>query len=405
MTDNTISLIKTNFATSKLFNIATLGSQIKSTTTLTNRGKTVKYNTFEPPTLEDFDQTDLEERTISFRKDLFMAKGKTTPKPVIMHYTTSCSLLKNLSLHINQDLRNYVQLARMSNCSEGLELSTGSTVNKIRKSNTVTKNLFKLKPSKNSEIILLDPFSKTNLYPIKMDIPKNQKKLTRRIQLAGNNKPIMTMNTAEFFAQRRLVTQKSPENPFKKRPPPFIIHKPPSISRHIMLRPKFDQFDKSKLIYKTKAVRLQNKDNFFRDDFQAHHRLAGLSWKDKVNYMHQVFEKAPTTSKPMVKIDNVLARPPPPSQPRLLRDRVDSIRNYLVTAKAKPSTSYHFFPPPDDESDDFHDTDLSAFSALRSNWLEVKSSPPATTVRKRRRTRQRKTIFFLSPTVPYNRYF
>ncbi|CAG9787514.1 unnamed protein product [Diatraea saccharalis] len=220
------------------------------------------------------------------------------------------------------------------------------------------KNLTQFKNKTNVKTPVLDTFAKINLYPIKKELPKTRK-VMKTIKLAGQNKGILTMNTKDFFAHRRSATQRA-QAPVSNNfyiPQPFFFHTPTIASRHIVLKPKFNKIDRRKP--KPDFRMLKVDDNIYRDDYRPHRTK--LSWKDKVNFMQQVFDKVSVTQKSIE--EDVLIRPEflQPTEPRLLRDRVNYKRRFLKPIINKHTTTSAYVwraPPPYDSVEIQQEFDL-----------------------------------------------
>ncbi|KAI8421313.1 hypothetical protein MSG28_008344 [Choristoneura fumiferana] len=310
----------------------------------------IKYNTYRPLTDEELDPIELHKIISSFPK--YDTKKVKTKNP--------------------QQVKNY-------HAPSGI------------KSNT--------KQDMHNKSSIYDPLNKKNIYPVKKLI-SNPRKIIKRLKLANKRNDIVTMNTEDFFSRRLGVTRKDKIGDILKLYPKPVLKlrlvttKPKSV----ILRPKFSSlntFTKKPAI--KKPVILQNMDvDYYRSLAASQYRRSGAIWGTAKN-------KIPEKPAGPTRVgfgDPVIDAPyyiPTVMKPKFLRDRVNSIRSYIYNAEKKPSYRRHFLNHPGDPDD--ADDSFVQYSKGNSRDEEDTDTPV------HRITKPKKTIFFLSPTIPYNRYF
>lgn len=365
--------------------------KIKSPIKVTKKVKIIKYNTYKPNE-DDADDKIKSQTSANYEK---IHKQLEYPK-----YTSSTiSLRRNLNTKIKQS-----PIAK-----HAFDISKKHKPKIVKNGNTEVRDetdavhFTKINKIKGN---LLDPFEKTNLYIINKPPSHTQRKVLKRIRLPNKDKDIVTMNTKDFFS-RNLQRLKNVQAPRQN----INVPKPITpIPKHYILRPKFDKIDVNvkprKEYIRPKPLFVMSNNDFYRDNFKTHHRSNALSLREKVNHIRYSLPQPPSDEP-----EQVIERPTyptPNTKPTLLRDRINSIRNYLHNSNFARSTqfplNYNYiierttFDPP------YRDP---LYYFRRSGWYETLPSiitEITTTMRKPTR-RQRRTIFFLSPTVPYYRYF
>ncbi|XP_069357533.1 uncharacterized protein [Maniola hyperantus] len=251
----------------------------------------------------------------------------------------------------------------------------------------------------------LPSFKKKNLYPL-MKLPsKAHRKVMKRIRLPNKNKEIISMNTKDFLTHSKLPVKSNAKEILHKAPlSPRIQNIATVKSKYTHIRPIFDKFDgiiKSSLeYYKPKPIFFTNNDDFYRKDFRNHHQSDALSLREKVNYI-----KLHPITNTNVPVKTVMDRLMylPPSKP--VRHRIEYVRNYFYnTEVTNPTQSIKKTVESTTKDEKPYLDPLYYFR--RSGWYEdnFEGIMPTTTTTRKPTKRQRRTIFFLSPTIPYNYY-
>ncbi|XP_064072503.1 uncharacterized protein LOC135193536 [Vanessa tameamea] len=252
---------------------------------------------------------------------------------------------------------------------------------------------------------LLDPFGKTNRYHVVKKPSIKRRKVIRRLHLTNKEKDIPTIVTNDVFSLRKNVNllQKSPQRLLRD----FIQNSAIATPKKYVIHPSFRQIDaaiKSREQYiRPKPLFLAYDKDFYREDYQTHHRIKALSLREKVNHIRDTLPVPPSDEheQPVIERPSYL---PLNSKPKQLRDRIYSIRNYLQNKDLVKSTQIpikNYLVETTTTYSPFMDP---LYYFRRSGWYEVKTSTKEpSTVRPTRR--KRRTIYFLSPTVPYYRYF
>nr|XP_037867451.1 putative uncharacterized protein DDB_G0282133 [Bombyx mori] len=331
--------IKISKDTTKIHRIRSKASKDnKKRPKLSRKLKTIKYNTFRPSIDDDASTSD------------------KTRKSQIKH---------NLTINHGNG-QNIVQNTYFKD-----HLPTFSKTLTIKNNKYETKSM-------------LEPFLKTNLYPIKLMPAKIQRKVMRRMQFNKKETALATRQSAASMTN----------NLFNR---PKFVHKSVSANtRQRVLKPTFENIDraKTKLINNyPQTVYRQNDRDFYKEDFETHHKL-GLTWKEKVNYVQEALKQF--MPNPRSKYENVIEKPfIPNNKPGFLRDRIDSVRSYLYEAD---------YAKPEKGNKDYFLKTLDGPTGLEPPYAGERVVEETTKKRKKTR-RKRRTLFFLSPTVPYNRYF
>ncbi|KOB73817.1 Choline acetyltransferase [Operophtera brumata] len=106
---------------------------------------------------------------------------------------------------------------------------------------------------------------------------------------------------------------------------PTRIHIPvTSMPRQLLLKQKFQS--QSSKYFRPKPILLQSDDDFYSEKFKLrHHPINGLTWKEKVGFVQDALRNQFT----LPEKQNVIERPSYVEKPKFLRDRVDSVRNYV----------------------------------------------------------------------------
>lgn len=325
-----------------------------------------------------------------------MFKLKKKPPSMRVNGRNSHSTIgvsKNLHSNIKANKKSHQMIKGHRNTHPNLE------INRNLHSKVFTNNFKRNGFTKGS---LLDPFDKTNSYAVKKPVAVNNE--FKRVKLANKRIPVMTMNTQDFFSQRRFMTPRSAVKNNVNTPP--IYHRPiTSVPRYSILRPKFDNIDKAAQRFRqnmrAKPSYIQDQKGFREAPVPYHHTDNRRNKKDN---LEQKFQKVPVTSR-MARLNNVLDRPmyvQPTEQPNYLKDMMDPIRNYLFNSDFKKvtrrPTMFNVALRKPEGSDDSEDNNKSAFYRRSAHKERSTTVAPRT-------PRHRRTIFFLSPTIAPNQYF
>ncbi|XP_072949791.1 uncharacterized protein [Epargyreus clarus] len=363
----------------------------KFTLTTVKKIKPIKYNTY-TPTKDDFDIP------INPFSNTLKTKKKAS---IVQKLNVHKNLQKYKSINYHP---THINVTKNTKTTHKLRTSTQS-IQRNKPQHEIHSNI--RKADTNSDT-LLDPFGKTNLYPIKMIPAQTQRKIMKRIRIGNKNQE--AIHSHNFYSQRRFANQKKlyKDIPVHHRQTQQNnFHITPEPKRHL-LNPESEekkQNKQGKEYFRPKPLLLSHED-FYKEDFQGHHKH-GFTWRDKVTFVREAMIP-PVTEK--VEKASVIERPeysqplPPLSKPKFLRDRIDSIRNYLNMVDMKPTRKpvKYFMKSASSNSED-QSQESAKFYIMREGWANHQTTT-TTTVSKHKR-RSRRTLFFLSPTVPYNKYF
>lgn len=380
--------------------------------------KKIKYNTYQPTTKEDL--------------ELINNKVKLQPQP-----NKSCAVLKTLR-HKFASTMEFIEFLKASNCTVNnnrpifnnikknriihlpVKLTSNlriiANTNKNRHPTTAMKKTMLKKLIFSKEAV--SSVENTYLLPVNpINAVKKPRRIMKRILLGSRRKEIMTMNTHDFFSQHRLVTQGILRKYLKPRPKLAINRAAvTSIPRISVLRPKFDpletavaRFDRPKPLYPP----AREQPDSFGGDYDSHHNPKGLNWKQKVNSVQEAVTSLPQQTKLMV--NNVIDRPYTRTNthwnPKVFRDRIDSIRNILYKADlvkaTRPGSDISLRRPrPLSRSRNLFNPPEFQYNAPKYNYRRSsdgeKSSTKKDDLELAKTRRQRRTIFFLSPTSSYS---
>ncbi|XP_050349544.1 metacaspase-2-like [Nymphalis io] len=385
--DNLINSVTKELKVSHTYE--TLHTQIytRSTLKVLKKAKTIKYNTYKPT----------EEDTEFKIKPLTVPSNKISQKQLQLHY-----LLSTKSMGDNMKTKKISMKTNVSKKIDLFKSKTTKSPHSIIRHEVETKNAKRMNSLDES---LLDRFRKPNLYPAVKKPSIKRRKVMKRLRLSNKEKDIPTINTNDIFSLRKNahLLQKSPQSLYKD----LISNPATAIPKQYIIHPKFSKIDaaiKLRQEYmRPKPLFLAYDKDFYRDDYQTHHHSKALSLREKVNHIRDSLRK-PSSD---VQEQAVIERPTylsKNSKPKFLRDRIYSIRNYLHNNDFVRSTQFPIKHYLEETSTTYSPYIDPLYYFRRSGWYEVRTSTQdPTTVRPTRR--KRRTIYFLSPTVPYYRYF
>nr|XP_053605516.1 MATH and LRR domain-containing protein PFE0570w-like [Plodia interpunctella] len=422
-----------------------------STTVESGGMKTIKYNTFNPISDEE---VSLENHRKTEKEWIFNQINSWSHMPNIKN-TTTCELIYKLSNQIAKTVPVLIQLLKASNCT---------LVEELRRLNITESQIMKPKvtiapsstPKLTSSIITsttiptlrttemlkkpLKHLAKTKLFPVKIQqnlrrfnfINKNIIESTPRITTAAQtyltekkhefSRHPITVNPHTFRPHRKplkIHRKLIPAKPLLSQPyvPRLSPKQVTPRQRNILLRPKFQGTDPKDFKVKRYSPKPLIRDvGFFREDFQ--HHKPSLSWRDRMKFLQGILhKKIPRTS--TEDTESVLDVPHVQLaggiKSKFLRDRINSIRSYVYSADFSKTTArtlsktYFFSPEFSDLSKEEQIIGPLEAVYLRRNNQDKRDTPmtavPTTTNNPGKSRRTPRTIFFLSPTVPYNRYF
>ncbi|XP_063387771.1 uncharacterized protein LOC134673693 [Cydia fagiglandana] len=259
----------------------------------------------------------------------------------------------------------------------------------------------------------------TYLHPIEKLSKQTQRRSFNRIHIKNRKRPMIMMNTDDFLSFRRPVTTKGNYFGMVKSdslPVPRLQIKVEPVGtpvpKRVILRPKFNSFEDFKMNpvrrVMPKEIIMPDDRDFYRSNFQFHHK-PGQSWREKIDEVRTKLKprrRSGVETARKIKFEPVIDVPyymPTLMKPNFLRDRVESVRTYIYNEEQNQVNGRRHFksPPRVDKSGVIVDASETQehmyYSAERSPEQTLSPSPQV--------TRPKKTIFFLSPTVPYNRYF
>ncbi|CAH0724064.1 unnamed protein product, partial [Brenthis ino] len=335
----------------------------QSTEKMYKKSRKIKYNTYKP-TEEDL--------YIFTLKPQYLGKYKFT------HRKTNISKLSVPFGHLE---KNKIIL-KPNKQHVSTTLSEISTLNdQISKHNIEAKHksIYSFARKEN----LLDPFGKTNLYPIKNLPSHTQRKVMKRIRLSKQNKEILAMDTNDFFSNRRNSDTKFSRSRNYRTLPPVTV-----LPKEYVIRPLFEEQR-----FRPKPIIIDNDNDFYRKDFDNHHRSNALSLREKVNHIKDSIqvplpvEEEVTIERPVYSTNK---------NPKFLRDRIDSIRDYLYNVdyiKSTQSPKNVLVKPVEMQNED------PLYYFRRSGWYNYESTAKVSSIKGKPTKRKRRTIFFLSPTV------
>ncbi|CAF4818470.1 unnamed protein product [Pieris macdunnoughi] len=250
--------------------------------------KKIRYNTYKPKTEEDFDSTILKLNKKKFSTINTVQKAVTKSDYRLLSSTTYKE--KITSNKKNKHLNHL----KYSGAPKG-------PVKDMRKIIVHTKSV-------------MDPLAKTNLYPVQRIPSTSQRKVMKRIRL-HKNKELLAMDTNDFFSRRHNEVPESRGKSHGILRKGFFTPKP----KEYIIRPTFKMIDKPQS-FRPKPIIIES-DSFYKNHFPRN-RGKSLSLIEQVDYFRDTIKEPQT----------VLERPaylPPHTKPKFLRDRIDSIRNYV----------------------------------------------------------------------------
>ncbi|OWR51509.1 putative choline o-acyltransferase [Danaus plexippus plexippus] len=150
------------------------------------------------------------------------------------------------------------------------------------------------------------------------------------------------MNTDDFFSLRRPASNYNyHENQYQRNSKAQLEKPVTEKPRQYVIRPMFDHIDGFNLrdkYFRPKPL-LVNNDDFYREKFQLHHQSDAITLRQKINYVRDMMP----SPVPKDNDRHVIERPsylPPKTKPKFLRDRIDSIRNYLFNTDVIEKTQF-----------------------------------------------------------------
>ncbi|XP_063635510.1 uncharacterized protein LOC134806154 [Cydia splendana] len=259
----------------------------------------------------------------------------------------------------------------------------------------------------------------TYLHPIEKLSKQTQWRSLNRIHIKNRKRPIIMMNTDDFLYFRKPVTTKGNFFEMVKSDslpvPRHQINVPSvrtTVPKRVILRPKFNSFEDFKMNplrrVMPKEVIMPDDRDFYRSNFQFHHK-PGQSWREKIGEVRTKLKprrRSGVETARKIKFEPVIDVPyymPTLMKPNFLRDKVESVRTYIYNEeKNQVNGRRHFKSPP---RVDKSGVIVDASDTQEHMYYSAERSPEQTQSPSPQVTRPKKTIFFLSPTVPYNRYF
>ncbi|CAH2241062.1 jg4591 [Pararge aegeria aegeria] len=358
----------------------------ESKVTIKLNGKTIKYNTYKPKG-DDYEVSmkpyiisnykSAKQRKFNVLSTILPNQKMKKTLPILKKKNDIFHHLKNETVH-----------------SKKTKSKPPSKINQIN---------FKKKGNKRR---LLTSFEKTNLYPLTKFPSKAHRKVMKRIHLPNNSKKIIAMDTTDLLISRHLATKSMIKVIYTHKAP--ISHPLQNIvtvnPKHRIIHPIIDKVDgiikPSQKYFKPKPIFYDNED-FYRNKIITHHQNDALSLRKKVNHIKASFPISNSNDPANFVIDRPMYLLPSNTKPKLLRDRIDSIRNYVYNAEnilPTQGTTKRVLESTIKDEGPYIDP---LYYFRRSGWYDdyVEGRTPTTTTTRKPTKRQRRTIFFLSPTV------
>ncbi|CAK1543739.1 unnamed protein product [Leptosia nina] len=323
------------------------------------KSKKIKYNTYKPKTEEDFDTS---------VNSLINRKKYTT-----IALTSTISKAHNFIAHPDKRVNGKNLFFNKENMHKVIQKNASKLLKKNSFKNVKTNGYVQL--------------ANTFLYPVKKINSANQRKVMKRIRL-HKNREVLAMDTKDFFSRRfhdRAPFKEPPGTPLAPVTP--VTPNP----KQYELRPTFEKIDRAlnpRDYFRPKPVIIDQESDFYKNNFLSHHHGNSLSLRERIELVRN---NLPLQDYSQGAIENPLYLPRK-MKPKFLRDRVDSFRNYLHNSDYVKAS----------ESDRNLDTFDPRFEKSPSYFRRRNVVETMTNTSRRPTRRKAITVFFLSPTVPYN---
>ncbi|KPJ20170.1 hypothetical protein RR48_02428 [Papilio machaon] len=344
--------------------VATTRTIMEHVTDTTKENKIIKYNSYQPAShISDVSL----DSNMQFLQSLNSNNRKTLSNAKI-------TLFKKFN-HQTTDFKNIFKLGRKDENDDQFILKYN------RRYKTITE---KLKTSSTAAVERYNE-SQTTAQQVMKDL----------LNFTRKQRTFFTINTKDFFSQRRFYSKDVFKDLTKARRVPFLLQYPATPrATHVVLRPVFRNYG---------VVNVRQEHNFAaapsarKDARQYENRLkddekSKLSlWQDKiVSFQNLLLDELKS---------NVLEKPEA-AAPATERSVFDGLYNYNdLQAPAKIKKYYLKYLT------GANNNKIAKNLEVYRRKLDPKNFKNISTTTESSSKRSRRTIFFLSPTVPYNRYF
>lgn len=315
-------------------------------------------------------------------KSLIINKGD-----LIQNITTNCFILNNISSKKLIFIVNKpISLKSLANCSSNLEKTTDSDNN-----NKFTK-LFPTPVTKTPQFsnkIITMPFT-TNIW--------DRSKIKEMLKGTGNN-----INYEESPKKTNLYPLRVMPKKIQRKVLKRIFYKKPSIEDVFSLNTM-----KIKQLYHTKSLEQVTKSPNIMSVIPKP-EVKSLYLRNNDGSLWRHVKQLDNPNKSKLQNVHLISEPYYYKRNNEFRSKMNSHNNYFYNDNIQST----FMPQMQNYRSIFEITKVPYYRAVplnrykvRENWMEDnKLVSPLPSSTRRPTKRSRKTIFFLSPTVPYNRYF
>lgn len=299
------------------------------------------------------------------------------------------------SLRNNKFLISKVDVASTTDTNVDFTLKDFITSN-VRKSTEIIKNVIsKSQRIKGMLFDPLDPRVKTKLYPVKI-VPKYK---IKKVHLSVDDNNMRTVKPKELILNninRKLdnARKKFFDELARTNMKTYIVHSAkPSLSRQILLRPKFESIDNARItqVPPIEPTEKDTRPNLIAIDFLENRMPIAFNLM-QTNNKHQLKALAPNTRENRF---NVLENPLYfPIMNRKSRVNLESKYGMSTRGFLVPEEKYFLESP----AESFREAPVAMPPPAPSTSHQMHVTPL-------KPRRSRRTIFFLSPTASYIEYF
>ncbi|KPI99553.1 hypothetical protein RR46_03918 [Papilio xuthus] len=343
---------------------ATTRTIMKHVTDTTKGNKIIKYNSYQPA-------SHVSDVSLDSNMQLLFNINSNNRKALS---NTEISLFKKFN-HQTTDFKNIFKLGRKDDNDDQFILKFN------RRYKTITE---KLKTASTAGVERQNE-SRTSA----------QQVANHLINFTRKQRTFFTINTKDFFSQRRFYSKDVFKDLSKARRVPFVLQYPATPrATHVVLRPVFRNYG---VVNVRQEQKVAAPPNARRDATQYEKQLKDdeksklTLWQDKiVSFQNLLLDELKS---------NVLEKPEA-AAPATERGLFDGLYNYDdLHAPAKIKKYYLKY------LSGANNNKIAKNREVYRKTLDPKNFKNTSTTTESSSKRSRRTIFFLSPTVPYNRYF